>query len=157
MYLPGQSPQMPRCPAHGILEMMRESSQLCCIAQLQSAAHREYAAVTRTCAYLVDLGHKVWSLLCRVPDLTQCESNDCIRHSTASERHLRGARAALSCSSIGAILMLHLNGKIGGKCVLRADCAGRTYCNQVVCEAVVHEGVLGHLHSHAGHVTERLS
>ena len=32
-------------------------------------------------AYLVDLGHKVGGLLCRVPNLTQCESNDCIRHS----------------------------------------------------------------------------
>lgn len=35
-------------------------------------------------ADLVDLGHEVGCLLCRMPNLTQRESNDCTRHSITS-------------------------------------------------------------------------
>ena len=67
----------------------------------------------------------------------------------------------LWCSGNAAIMLLHPSGNCcfgrGSRGTLENSgfckgCAGRTYCDQVVCEAVVHEGVLGHLHSHAGHV-----
>ena len=36
-------------------------------------------------AYLVNLGHKVGGLLCGMPNLTQCEGNDCRGHTMVPE------------------------------------------------------------------------
>ena len=112
-------------------------------------------------AYLVDLGHKVGGLLCRVPNLTQCESNDCIRHSMYQYVNSEAPKQHSSCASTVAIMPQHLGdrywcGRVPSEyaenSLFCTGSAGRTYCDQVVCEAVVHKGVLGHLQSHAGHV-----